>query len=256
MLASFLEGRISVSRFIMQQKLIDFARWFFFAAVLLVAGFLSCLTAMRFAIRGNEVSVPNVAGKSLPEGTRVLNAYSLRTKLDSPRYDAHVPKDQILAQNPAANSKLKRNSQVRVVMSLGAKRISVPNLEGQSLRAAQIVVLQRGLTLGVVAAIASEVEEKDRIAAQCPPAEVGFAQSLAMNLLVSTGRKQREYLMPDLTGQNSDEVVGQFASLGLKLGSVNYQSVSGVAKGAVLKQSPPPGSKVTEGSSVDFEVNQ
>jgi len=240
----------------MQQKLIDFVQWFFLAAILLVAGFLSCLTAMRLAIRGNEVSVPNLAGKSLPEGTRVLNAYSLRIKVDSPRYDQQVPKDQILAQNPAANSKLKRNSQVRVVMSLGAKKISVPNLEGQSLRAAQIVVLQRGLTLGVVAAISAETGDRDRIAAQCPPPEVGFAQSLVMNLLVSTGRKQREYLMPDLTGQNSDEVVGEFASLGLKLGSVNYQSVPSVAKGAVLKQSPLPGARVTEGSSVDFEVSQ
>ena len=240
----------------MQQKLVDFVQWFFLAAILLVAGFLSCLTAMRLAIRGNEVSVPNVAGKSLPEGTRVLNAYSLRMKVDSPRYDEHVPKDQILAQNPVANAKLKRNSQVRVVMSLGAKKISVPNLEGQSLRAAQIVVLQRGLTLGVVAAIPSETDERDRIAAQSPPAEVGFAQSLVMNLLVSTGRNQREYLMPDLSGQNSDEVVGEFASLGLKLGSVNYQSVPGVPKGAILKQSPQPGAKIAEDGTVDFEVNR
>ena len=240
----------------MQQKLIDLAQWLFFAAVLLVAGFLSCLTAMRFAIRGNEVSVPNLAGKSLPEGTRVLSAYSLRMKVDSHRYDERVPKDQILAQNPVTNSKLKRNSQVRVVMSLGAKKISVPNLEGQSLRAAQIVVLQRGLTLGVVAAISSEADERDRIAAQSPPPEIGFAQSLTMNLLVSTGKKRREYLMPDLTNQNSDEIVGEFASLGLKLGSVNYQSIPGVAKGAVLKQSPPPGARIAEGGAVDFEVNR
>jgi beta-lactam-binding protein with PASTA domain len=240
----------------MQSKLIDLVRWFFLAAVLLVAGFLSCLTAMRFAIRGNEISVPNLAGKSLSEGTRVLNAYSLRMKVDSHRYDERVPKDQILSQNPVANSKLKRNSQVRVVMSLGAKKIPVPNLEGQSLRAAQIVVLQRGLTLGVLAAIASEEEEKDRIAAQSPPAEVGFAQSLTMNLLVSTGKRRREYLMPDLTNQNSNELVGEFASLGLKVGSVNYQSIPGVPKGAVLTQSPPPGSKITEGSVVDFEVNR
>jgi serine/threonine-protein kinase len=177
-------------------------------------------------------------------------------KVDSHRYDERIPKDQILAQNPVANSKLKRNSQVRVVMSLGAKRISVPNLEGQSLRAAQIVVLQRGLTLGVVAAISSDIEEKDRVAAQSPPPEVGFAQSLTMNLLVSTGKKRREYLMPDLTNQNSDEIVGEFASLGLKLGSVNYQSVPGLAKGAVLKQSPPPGSRIAEGGAVDFEVNR
>ena len=62
--------------------------------------------------------------------------------------------------------------------------------------------------------------------------------------------------MPDLMNQNSDEVVGEFASLGLKLGSVNYQSIPGVPKGAILKQSPQPGAKITEGGSVDFEVNQ
>ena len=240
----------------MQQKLMGLIRWFFFAAVLLVAGFLSCLTAMRLAIRGNEVNVPDLAGKSLPEGTRILRAYSLRVKVDSPRYDERVPKDQILSQNPVANARLKQNSQVRVVMSLGAKRISVPNLEGQSLRAAQIVVLQRGLRLGVVAAVASDDEEKDRIAAQSPPAEVGFAQSLTMNLLVSTGKKPREYLMPDLTNQSSEEVTGEFASLGLKLGSVNYESVPGIPKGVILKQSPQPGARISEGASVDFEVNR
>ena len=244
------------SPLVMQQKLIDLVQWFFFAGVLLAAGFLSCLTAMRFAIRGNEVNVPNLAGKSLPEGTRVLSACSLRMKVDTHRYDERVAKDQVLSQNPVANSKLKRNSRVRVVMSLGAKRIPVPSLEGQSLRAAQILVLQRGFTLGLVAGIASEGEEKDRVAAQCPPPEVGFAQSLTINLLVSTGKRPREYLMPDLTSQNSDEVMGEFAGLGLKLGSVNYQSVPGVPKGAVLKQFPQAGARIAEGDSVDFEVNR
>ncbi|MCI0622516.1 MAG: PASTA domain-containing protein [Acidobacteria bacterium] len=238
----------------MHNKLMGLVRGLFFAAVLLVAGFLSCLTAMRFAIRGNEVKVPNLAGRTLPEGTRILSAYALRLKVDSHRYDDRVPKDQILAQNPIADSRLKRSSQVRVVISLGAKKIPVPNVEGESLRAAQILVLQRGLTLGMVAAISSETEEKDRIAAQSPPPAAQFAQSPTMNLLVSAGKKRREYLMPDLTGHSSDEVVGGFASLGLKLGSLSYQSVAGVAKGTILKQFPLPGSKIPEGGAVDFEV--
>ena len=240
----------------MQQKLIDFVRWLFLVAVLLVAGFLSCLTAMRFAIRGNEVYVPNLAGKSLPESMNAVSAYSLRIKVDGHRYDKRTPKDTILSQDPVANSKLKRNSQVRVVLSLGAKKIPVPNLEGQSLRAAQILVLQRGLTLGLITGIASEEEQKDRIAAQSPPPEVGFAQSLTMNLLVSTGKRRREYLMPDLINQNSEEVVSQFAQLGLKLGSMNYDSIPGIPKGAILRQSPQPGAKIAEGGAVDFEVNQ
>jgi serine/threonine-protein kinase len=143
-----------------------------------------------------------------------------------------------------------------VVVSLGAKQIPVPNLAGQSLRAAQIVVLQRGLTLGVVDAINSDTDEKDRVAAQSPPAEAGFAQSLTMNLLVSAGKRRREYLMPDLTNQNWEAVSAEFTGLGLKLGSLDYQSIPELPKGAILKQAPPPGSKIVEGSTVDFEVNR
>jgi len=240
----------------MQKKLIDWIQWLFFGAALLVAGFVSCLTAMRFAIRGNEVNVPNLAGKPASEATRVLSSAILRMKVDSYRYDARIPKDHILLQNPVASSKLKRNSQIRVVVSLGAKQISVPDLAGQSLRAAQIVVLQRGLTLGVVDAINSDTDDKDRIAAQIPPAEAGFAQSLTMNLLVSAGKRRREYLMPDLTNQNWETVSAEFAGLGLKLGSLDYQSVPELPRGAILKQAPPPGSKLAEGGTVDFEVNR
>jgi beta-lactam-binding protein with PASTA domain len=232
----------------------SWVRGIFFAGILLVAGFLSCLTAMRFAIRGNEVRVPNVVGKTLPEGSQLLKASSLRVRVESHRYDDVAPKDRILYQTPGADSKLKRDSGVRVIVSLGAKRIAVPDLKGESLRTGQIVLLKRGLTLGVTSAITSEAAEKDRILGQDPTPETQFATSPQMNLLLSSGQRRREYLMPVLTGRNSDEVVQQFPGLGLRLGAVSYQSVPGVLKGTILKQFPVPGSKIIEGSSVNFEV--
>jgi serine/threonine-protein kinase len=240
----------------MHAELLDFVRGVFFAGVLLVAGFLSCLTAMRFAIRGSEVRVPNVVGRKVAEGTRILNASALRLKVESQRYDDRISKDQILFQNPPADSNLKRDSHVRVVVSLGAKRIPVPLLEGESLRVSQIALLRRGLTLGLTSTISSETEEKDRILAQDPPPEAGFARSSQMSLLVSSGKQPRQFLMPDLIGRVSDEVTGEFAGLGLKLGTVTEQPVPDLPRGTILKQSPPPGRKVVEGGTIDFEVSQ
>lgn len=238
----------------MQEKLMGWARALFFAGILLVAGFLSCLTAMRYAIRGNEVRVPGLAGKTVPEGSYLLAASALRLKVESHRYDDAVPKDRILSQIPGPDSRLKRNSNVRVIVSLGARKVPIPELRGETLRAAQILLLKRGLTLGVTSTVSFETEEKDRVLAQDPPPEIQFAQSPKMNLLVSAGKRRREYLMPDLTGRSSHEVIGEFASLGLKLGAVNYHSIPGVAKGTILRQFPLPGSKIAEGSAVDFEV--
>jgi eukaryotic-like serine/threonine-protein kinase len=129
-------------------------------------------------------------------------------------------------------------------------------MKGESLRAGQILLLKRGLTLGVTSIVSSETREKDRILAQDPLPESQFARSPQMNLLVSRGRRRREYLMPDLTGQNSEEVVKGFSTWGLRLGAVTYQSIPGILRGTILKQFPPAGSRIAEDSSIDFEVCQ
>ena len=51
----------------------QFSRWSSIAlmvAILSVAGILSALTAMRFAIRGREVMVPSLVGKTEAEAQR------------------------------------------------------------------------------------------------------------------------------------------------------------------------------------------
>ena len=174
--------------------------------------------------------------------------------MDGHRYDDLVPKDLILSQTPGSDSRLKRDSNVRATISLGAKKIPVPDLKNESLRAGQIVLLKRGLTVGVTSAISSESEERDRILSQDPLPETQFAQFPRMNLLVSSGKHRRQYLMPDLIGKTSGEVMGQFSELGLKIGAVNYQFIPGVLKGTIVRQFPVPGSKVAEGGVVDFEV--
>ena len=176
-------------------------RGFFFASILLVAGFLSCLTAMRYAIRGNEVTVPNIAGKTTPEAAQVLGASGLQLNVYGHRYHDFVPKDRIVAQIPGEGSRLKRHSNVRIVVSLGARRIPVPDLKGETLRAGQILLLRRGLALGMISSVSSDGQESGRIMAQDPEPEFQFAQSPQINLLLSSGKRRREYLMPDLTGK-------------------------------------------------------
>jgi beta-lactam-binding protein with PASTA domain len=228
----------------------------FFAGILLVAGFLSCLTAMRYAIQGSEVTVPKLTGRTTTEAAQLLGASGLELKVDSHRYHDSVPKDRVVSQVPGVDARLKRHSNVRVVVSLGAKRIPVPDLKGETLRAAQILLLRRGLALGMTSSTNSDAEESGRIIAQDPEPESQFAQSPRISLLVSSGRRRREYLMPDLTGKSSHEVVAQFADLGFNLGSVRYQSIPGVEKDTILGQFPLAGSKVLEGSAIDIEVCQ
>lgn len=221
-----------------------------------MAGFLSCLTAMRYAIRGNEVRVPNIVGREIFEGGSIVTAASLRFKIDAHRYDSFTPKDRIISQFPSPDSRLKSDGTVHVILSLGAKRIAVPDLHDDSLRACQILLVKRGMTLGLTSNMSSSEAERDRIIDQDPSPDSEFALSPQMNLLVSTGRHRGEYLMPDLSGESLDDISKQLADLGLKLGTLNSQLVPGVSKGTILKFFPLAGSKLVEGTSVDIEVAQ
>src|SRR5215475_3967347 len=128
-----------------------FSQWssiILMAAILSVAGIVSALTAMRFAIRGREVEVPPLAGKTADQAKEILTRNGLIFKVASSRFSPEVPEGQIVAQIPPAGTRLKTNRTVRVLVSLGAQRFAVPNLIGTSLRAAQLTLAQRKLALG------------------------------------------------------------------------------------------------------------
>src|SRR5579884_325577 len=117
-------------------------------AILGVAGIVSALTAMRFAIRGREVEVPPLAGKTADQAREILTHDGLIFKVASSRFSSDMPEGQIVAQIPPAGTRIKTNRTVRVLVSLGQRRFAVPNLVGASLRAAQLTLAQRKLALG------------------------------------------------------------------------------------------------------------
>src|SRR5262245_10609398 len=132
------------------QQQSQFSRWssiVLMVAILAVAGFVSALTAMRFAIRGREVDVPQLTGKTKEEAEELLKNRGLKLKISTSRFSSKVAEGRVLEQNPASGTRLKVDRTVKVLVSLGAQRFAVPNLVGTSLRAAQLTVAQRNLVL-------------------------------------------------------------------------------------------------------------
>ena len=235
-------------------RLVGFLRGLFLAGVLIGAALLSCLTAMRLAIRGSEVTVPGVVGRSLEEATRRISGAQLVLKVRGQRFDDHVPPDGIIAQSPADGGRLKSHGTVKVLVSLGPRRIQVPDLRGKTLRAGRYQLLQRGLTPGFTATISSDSTEKDLVLSQFPLPGEQESQSPTVNMLISSGRSRVAYLMPDLVGKRLGEVSRTLALWDIQLGEVRYQSLPGLAPGTVLEHSPAAGDIILEAALVDFEV--
>src|SRR2546428_12135799 len=87
-----------------------FSRWSgitLMIAILAVAGIVSALTAMRFAIRGREVEVPLLAGKTQDEAEQILKGRGLRLKVLSKRFSSEVAEGRVLDQIPSSGTRLK-----------------------------------------------------------------------------------------------------------------------------------------------------
>lgn len=238
------------------RKRIGFLQGLFLSAILLSAALLSCLTAMRLAIRGSEVAVPDVVGRTVAQASQLLERSELIVKVKGRRFDDSVPLDQIIAQSPSVATRLKRHGSVKVLVSLGRRRIPVPDLKGKTLRASRYLLLQRGLSPGFTSRISADADEEGTVLSQYPVPRRQEARSPTVNLLVSSGRRKASYLMPHLVGESLEEVSRTLELWGIELGEVTYQSLPGLARGTVLRHTPAAGDRLLEGAFVDFEVSR
>ena len=104
-------------------------RFAMMALVLVVVALLSALTAMRFAIHGQEVQVPAIVGKTPAEAERTVAGLGLQIEVERQYYSPQIPEGRIMTQMPPAGTKVRRGWQVRVARSLGPQRVVDPRCD-------------------------------------------------------------------------------------------------------------------------------
>jgi eukaryotic-like serine/threonine-protein kinase len=238
-------------------------------ALVLVAVFLvSAMTAMRFAIHGREVTIPRLIGMTPVEAERAANANGLLLDMQDRLYSADVPEGRVLSQTPPAGQQVRRGWKVRVAQSLGPQRVPIPNLVGQSVRAAEINLTRRGLEMGSVATVHLPDHPAEQVVAQSPlPDALGVA-SPKVNLLMTAPAEDKPvyYVMPDFVGRRFGEATSAMAEAGFRVGTVTVKPktlpanvnarLRPIATDVIISQSPARGQKVGAGAAVNFELSR
>src|SRR6202035_1030237 len=86
--------------------------------ILASAAFLSAITAMRIAIHGREVTMPNLTGKNVAEATSLVRSNGLMLRV-ADRVYSELPINVVVRQTPPAGLLMKESQQGHVVLSLG-----------------------------------------------------------------------------------------------------------------------------------------
>ncbi len=222
--------------------------------ILAAAGFLSAITAIRFAIHGREVAMPNLVGKSANEAERTLAALRLRMKVADRAYSDLAVND-IVRQSPPAGMRVKVTQQAHVVLSLGPRKVVIPELEGKSLHAARIELLRDALQVGEISAAYLADSPADAVVQQDPRSGTS-AGSPHVNLLVSQGPREPAYIMPYLAGLSRAEAERQLSAAGLHVAKVTLLPAPQWPRDTVIGQTPLQGARVAPSVPIELQVAQ
>jgi len=242
-----------------ESKKTTFSQWsgiVLMVSILAVAGILSAMTAMRFAIRGREVVVPSLVGKTEAEAEKLLQEKSLLLKVSSKRFSNDVPEGHVVEQIPASGTHLKTSRTVKVLVSLGDRKFAVPNLVGTSLRAAQLTLAQRRLTLGNTLYAHTAEGDPSTVVYQSPGPGTQEGADPSVHILISLGPAEQYFIMPDLIGQPAELVASKARAEGFRIGKLNYHKYPGVEPGVVIQQKPQAGYRLSKSAIILLDVSQ
>jgi eukaryotic-like serine/threonine-protein kinase len=238
-------------------KLRDRLHWIFRMCLLLFilssVAFLSALTAMRFAVQGREVAMPNVVGIKAAQAQQILAQRGIGIRVEDRLYSS-LPVDAVVRQSPQANMQVKVGQNAHVVLSLGPQKVTIPELEDKSVRAAQIEMLREGLQLGEVSSAHLPDYPEDVVIEQDPAPGTTDATSPHVDLLVSLGPPPRAYVMPALTGMPVGEAESKLNAAGLKVAKLASATATDAVHGAVIDQTPASGQRVDANTPIELQV--
>jgi beta-lactam-binding protein with PASTA domain len=229
-----------------------------FYGALLVTVFVGAVWfGFRGAIVGRSVTVPDLTGKTPDEASQAARAVGLQLEEQEgrARFDERVPRGRVLLQQPEAGSLAKPAQAVRVVLSLGARELRVPELAGLAPRAAALKLSREALELGPVSWYRDPTAPQG-IVAQDPDAETPAAKGETIRVLMSRGAPDARIVMPDFVGKDAQAARDRLEKFGFRVGSARFEAYDGVRPNTVLKQFPPAGYPLSNHEVVSLTVSR
>lgn len=117
-----------------------------FFAVLLIAAtvILGIITH-----HGQTIEVPDLTNMSVDNARHEASREDLRIEVIDSIYVRRMQKGAVYSQNPKAGTKVKKGRRIMLTINaMNAKKVSMPNLVGYSMRQAKAELNARGLVLG------------------------------------------------------------------------------------------------------------
>ena len=180
----------------------------------------------------------------------------IKFEVDKEEYNKDVEENHVISQDPTYFEKyhsVKQGSTVKVVISKGTEKATVPKVVGMKQDDAVKALEDANLKAEVVEETSKKVQAGYVISQDVDEnTEVSAGDSVKIHVSKGTGIKQ--LTMVNVVGQDADSAKSTLEGMGLKV-NITY-ATSTADNGKVSKQSVAEGKTVDEGTTVTLTVNK
>jgi beta-lactam-binding protein with PASTA domain len=200
-----------------------------------------------------ETTVPNVVGLKLEAALEKLDQAELGAR--QVEVFSEEPPGTVIAQDPAGGEKGPRNSEVRINVSKGTGRVTVPSVVGETASDAGATLREAGLQARVVRVPSAEAA--GTVIAQNPSAGTELQEGRFVRINVSSGTGATAGVeVPDVTTLDEAEARAQLEAAGFPVRVEREPVQDETMDGIVLRQDPLPGGQARRGAPVTITVGQ
>ncbi len=205
--------------------------------------------------RSKDIQVPELVGLTEDEVKNKLSGTKLSYEIVEEKYDVEIDNGLIISQDPEykADFKIKENTKIKLVISLGQKTVKVPKVTGLTQDEAKSMLEENDLEVVVSEEFDSKVEQGYVIKQDVDPeTEVGAGSTVTIT--VSKGIEMST--VPNVVGKPKADAIKELEEAGLTIAATINAEDKTKEDGTVLKQSLEAGSSVEKGASITITVNQ
>ncbi len=202
-----------------------------------------------------EVELPELVGMSKEEAQKTAEDLKLVFEVSSEEYNKDVPEGYVISQDPTyiADYNVKEGSTVKVVISKGQEKTTVPKVVGMTRQEAVDALEEANLKAEIVEETSRTVEEGYVISQEVEAESEAYAGD-TIKIHVSTGTGIKQVTVQNVVGQTEADAKSTLEGQGLKV-TVNYAEATS-NDGKVTAQSVAGGTTVDEGTTVTLTVNK
>jgi serine/threonine-protein kinase len=202
---------------------------------------------------GSRVVVPSTVGGTFDEAVTSFTPLGLTAVVLEKRFDEEIAKGRIIQSIPEAGGKVDAGGSVKLIVSKGPERYTVPSVKGLTVAAAQSAITKNPLTVGTINEVFNSEIPKGYVISAAPESGTSVKRDTVITLTVSKGIEQ--VALASYVGKSGEQALNELTEAGFNVES-GYAFSETTPELAVISQNPAGGTTANKGGKVTILISK